>query len=247
MPDSDDTQHKNGRADRPKIRFPDSEAELDQDEEWFEFEQNGRWRRLRVHDYAEMYEIPGLYEALVYDKLECRSPRRLRQLLEHASREAHTFKAEELRVLDLGAGNGIVAEELRRIGVDHVVGLDLLPEAARAARRDRPAVYDDYVVADLCDLTDRERQRLLGHRLNFLITVAALGFGDIPPAAFATAFNLVESKGWLALTIKEDFLDEGEITGFARLVDQMIDRGILDVQAFHRYRHRLSLAGEPLF
>ena len=39
-----------------------------------------------------------------------------------------------------------------------------------------------------------------------MTTVAALGFGDIPPDAFAAAFNLVEDGGHVAFTIKEDFI-----------------------------------------
>ena len=50
----------------------------------------------------------------------------------------------DLRVLDLGAGNGIVAERLTEAGVGHIVGVDLLEEAAQAAERDRPDAYDDY-------------------------------------------------------------------------------------------------------
>lgn len=230
-----------------KIRIPSDAAGLEQNEEWFEYSENGRWQRVGMHDYAELFAVAGLYESLVYDALECRSPQRLRELLAQVCREEDAFDPGQLRVLDLGAGNGIVGEELRRFGVDRVVGLDLLPEAAQAARRDRPEVYDDYLVADLCDLEDHDRQRLEDHRLNCLVTVAALGFGDIPPEAFATAFNLIASDGWLAFTIKEDFLSADEESGFSRLVDRMILCNILDVQAFHRYRHRLSIAGEPLY
>ncbi|MEE8476834.1 MAG: hypothetical protein V3S19_00610, partial [Gemmatimonadales bacterium] len=51
------------------IRVPGASGKLDQDEEWFEFDLDGRTRRLRIHDYADMYRVPGLYEALVYGKL----------------------------------------------------------------------------------------------------------------------------------------------------------------------------------
>ena len=157
-------------------------------------------------------------------------------------------EASDLRVLDLGAGNGVMAEELRRIGVGHVVGLDLLPEAALAARRDRPDVYDDYVVVDLTALPERDEKRLRMSRLDCLVTAAALGFGDIPPDAFAKAFNLVAAEGWIAMTIKEDFLDpHGDDSGFARLLRSLIDTGIIEIQAHQRYCHRLSIDGEKLF
>jgi hypothetical protein len=37
-----------------------------------------------------------------------------------------------------------------------------------------------------------------------MTSVAALGFGDIPPEVFESAFELVEDGGWAAFTIKED-------------------------------------------
>lgn len=238
------------RAHRDKrafhIRFPAGTADLDQNEEWFEFDLDGRTRRLRIHDYADMYRVPGLYEALIYGKLRCNSPRRMADLLASVLSD-WPEDLTEFRVLDLGAGNGIVAEELQARGVETIVGVDLLPEAALAAHRDRPGVYSDYVVADLCNLDPRDRRRLEKADLNCLITVAALGFGDIPPEAFATAFNLLATNGWLGMTIKEDFLESSDDSGFARLVKQMIDSGIVDIQAHQRFRHRLSLAGEPLF
>jgi hypothetical protein len=46
------------------IRFPERLPSCDQDEEWFEVLLDGEWRRYRLHDYAELFEVPGLYEAL---------------------------------------------------------------------------------------------------------------------------------------------------------------------------------------
>lgn len=231
---------------RLTITFPRSDADLDQDEEWFIVEHEGGRRRLRIHDYAELYRTPGLYEALVYDALQCSSPERIADLLRSVLPDWPRDPAD-LRVFDLGAGNGCVGEVLRNMGVPHLVGLDLLPEARMAARRDRPDVYDDYLVADLCALGDDDRAALRRHRLNCLITVAALGYGDIPPLAFGTAFNLIEPTGWLAMTIKEDFLNDQDASGFARLMQRMIDEGVVEIQAHHRYCHRVSIAGEQLF
>ena len=64
-----------------RIRFCTTTSEAGQDEESFEFDHDGRTRRLRIHDYADIFRVPGLYEALVYDKLECSSPPRLADLV----------------------------------------------------------------------------------------------------------------------------------------------------------------------
>ena len=229
-----------------EIRFPDVSDDLDQDEEWFEFELDGRTRKLRIHDYADLYGIPGLYEALVYDKLACKSPQHLAKLFAGVLTDARV-DVRDLRLLDLGAGNGIVAEELGKLGVRYMVGLDLLREADIAAQRDRPGLYADYLVTDLTRASESDLAQLKQHRLNCLVTVAALGFGDIPPEAFSTAFNSIMPDGWLGMTIKEDFLESYDESGFARFIRTMIDEQIIEIQAYQRYCHRLSIMGDRLF
>jgi hypothetical protein len=229
-----------------RLRFADDEATLDQDEEWFEVEQEGTWRRLRIHDYDQVYAIPGLYEAVVYRTLKCVSP----TVVVSALREAVLLNGaspERLRVLDFGAGNGMVGVELRNIGVESVIGADIIPEAKTATARERHYAYDDYVVADFTALTAGQERRLRAERLNCLVIVAALGFGDIPGAAFLTALDLIESPGWVAFNIKEDFLETADTTGFAGLLQQLAAAGVLQRESFKRYQHRVSISGKPLF
>ena len=211
------------------VEFPDDVAR-DQDHEWCCVTVNGTTRKIRFHDYDEIYSIPGLYEFLFYEHLECCSPQVVCGLLEDQLTGAGV-PASTLRVLDLGAGNGMVGEELADLGAEMITGVDLLPEAAAAAERDRPGVYDDYHVLDLTELSDARRRELRGRRFNALVSVAALGFGDIPPRAFAEAFNLVSDGGWIAFNIKEHFLDDGEPTGFSRLIGRLLDSGIVEQRA----------------
>ena len=231
-------------GERFEITFPDAAAAA-QDEEWCEVGLNGERRRIRFHDYHEVYSVPGLYEQLFYNELECRSPQTVRDLLEESLREAGAY-ASDLVALDIGAGNGMVGEELARLGVGQVVGVDIIREAAEATERDRPGVYDAYYVVDLTRIPDDLRAELEGRRFNCLTTVAALGFGDIPPLAFAEAYNLVSEGGWIVFTIKEDFLADHDGSGFSALIRRMLDEGVLELLAKRRYRHRLSVAREPL-
>ncbi len=234
------------RVSQFSFRFPSAGPEIGQDEEWCEVKLDGGWRRLRFHDYADIYDVPGLYEALFYRRLKCCSPKRVVSLLDGVLSD-YREPAENLRVLDVGAGNGMVGQSLREIGASMVVGIDILSEAKTALERDRPGVYDDYLVADLTSLEEAQEERLRMRRFNALSTVAALGFGDIPPEAFIAAYNLVETPGWLAFNIKEDFLDDdGDHTGFSRLVHDMTRHGLIQIQAYRRYRHRFSVGGEPL-
>jgi SAM-dependent methyltransferase len=160
---------------------------------------------------------------------------------------AYTNKWCMLRVLDLGAGNGMVGEELKKHGVSRLVGVDIIKEACEATERDRPGVYDAYYVVDFCNLSEEERDEISSWSFNCLTTVAALGFGDIPPKAFMEAFNLVNDNGWIAFNIKETFLDRSDETGFSKLIRELIFSKHLELYHLERYRHRLSVEGEPLF
>ncbi|MEA2440265.1 MAG: hypothetical protein QOH76_1689 [Thermoleophilaceae bacterium] len=231
-------------ARRLAVEFP-GDAALEQDHEWCRVTLDGQTRDIRFHDYHEIYSVPGLYEFLFYERLRCCSPEVVRGLLEEEL-ESQDADPASLRVLDLGAGNGMVGEELADLGVGAITGIDLIPEAAAAAHRDRPGVYDDYFVVDLTEMSDDHRRELRARRFNALVTVAALGFGDIPPRAFAEAFDLVSDGGWIAFNIKEHFLDDGDSTGFSRLIDKLLETGILEQRAEKVYCHRLSTNGEPL-
>ena len=216
----------------------------DQHEETFEVRCDGVWRELRCHDYAEIFSLPGLYEQLFHDELDCRSPEAVTRALRESL--AASDDPEPLRILDVGAGNGMVAEELAALDPADIVGIDILDAAARAAWRDRPDLYSAYHVMDLTDMTDAAWHELEEAHFNCMTLVAALGFADIPPLAFINAFNLVADGGLVAFNLKDAFLDGEDETGFARLVRRMLGEGVLDLTAQERYRHRLSVAGEPL-
>jgi hypothetical protein len=233
-----------GKGAALAVEFPDG-GPIDQDHEWCLVHRNGGTHRIRFHDYAEIYSIPGLYEHLFYERLECCSPEAVVALLAHELRE-EAVASGSLRALDLGAGNGMVGEELNGIGVETVVGVDLLDEAAAAAQRDRPGVYDSYLTLDLTDPAPHQRDALRGFGFNCLACVAALGFGDIPPAVFRAAFELLAPGAWVAFNIKEDFLHRRDGTGFAGLIAELVDTGALEIRARHAYRHRLSTSGRPL-
>lgn len=230
---------------QPVVRFPRVERQLEQDSEWCEVYSDGEWQRLRLHDYADIYRQPGLYEQLFAKLLQCRSPQRVVGLLENVLADDRQ-NITQLNVLDIGAGNGLVGEEYRRRGVRGLIGLDIVPEAAAAAKRDRPGLYDDYLVADLTKLTAIQVERLKSAEINALSTVSALGFGDIPVRAFAAAYAFVAVGGWLAFNIKENFLSGQDSTGFSRLIRALSDTGAIQLEAYRRYTHRLSVAGKPL-
>ncbi len=233
---------------RYRIQLPQVEADaLSQSEAYFFLvDENGKKNKLRFHDYDEIYRHPGLYEQIFYDRLRCVSPTKVAQILNASVAQAGE-NTTELRVLDLGAGNGMMGEALAKHGISRMVGADIIPDARVAADRDRPHVYDAYYVSDFCNLNEDDEEKLRSWSLDCLTTVAALGFGDIPPKAFMTAFNILNSEGWVAFNIKETFLERSDDSGFSRMIRDLIFSEYLNLYHIERYRHRLSIEGAPLY
>lgn len=230
-----------------RIQFPISEADhLHQDEAYFYLLESGDKRKIRFHDYDEIYKIPGLYEQLFYDRLKCQSPEKVAFALK-TSVEQSEGRLSELRVLDFGAGNGMMGEELHKYGVSRLVGVDIIEEARMAAERDRSGLYDAYYVEDFCELSEEKREEIAEWSFDCMVSVAALGFGDIPPKAFTQAFNMVKAKGWCAFNIKETFFHRSDSAGFSKLMRELILSQYLDLYFLERYQHRLSIEGKPLY
>lgn len=232
---------------RYHLRLPVTDLrELGQDETYFLIQEGDKTTKLRLHDYGAIYERPGLYEQLFYDRLKCASPRKVASLLGKVV-EAAGGTPSELRVLDVGAGNGMMGEALLEEGVARMVGVDIIPESKMALERDRPGMYDDFYVVDLTQLTKEQTEELQDWQFTCMTTVAALGFGDIPIAAFAAAYNLVTEDGWIAFNIKETFLDAETGGPFAELIRRLIFEGYFSLHHLERYRHRISVEGRPLY
>lgn len=226
------------------ISFPGSTPHvLAQDEAYFLLKEDGRDLRIRFHDYDQIYDRAGLYEQLFYQRLRCASPRKARDLLNKVLQD-NRVELSELRVLDLGAGNGMVGELL---DAARVIGVDISDSARRACERDRPDAYDAYYVTDMSRLDERVAAEMKSWHLDCLSCIAALGFGDIPVSAFANSFNLIRDGGWVVFNIKESFLQESDRSGFSMLVKHLLVSDTLQVHHLERYRHRVSIDGRALF
>ena len=232
---------------RHDIQFPPINADhLDQDKAFFYLTQGNKKEKILFHDYDKIYQTPGLYEQLFYDRLKCNSPKKITEALKHTI-DVNKEYFSEMKVLDFGAGNGMMGEELKKIGIARLVGVDILEEAKDATERDRPGIYDEYYVKDFINLTNKDIEEIKSWNLNALTTVAALGFGDIPPEAFIKALNLIDKEGWVAFNIKETFLYNSDESGFSKLIRKLIFSEYLNINHLERYRHRLSIEGSPLY
>jgi SAM-dependent methyltransferase len=200
---------------------------------------------VHLHDYARLYGVPGLYEHIVQDLLGCRSPQVAAEGFARAL-ERLSLDASRMTVLDLGAGTGLVGALVRAAGVSSVVGLDALPDAREACRRDRPGVYDDYLVGDLAEPGNELLARLRHHHLTGLVSAGAFGGTHAPPAALLNALALLPAGAPVAFTIDERWTASDGPGGFRSAVDGLVDSGRLELFERSRFLHRVTTAGEPV-
>lgn len=206
--------------------------------------EDGRTERMRLHEYDRVYAIPGLYEEVVQRRLECASPAEIADSVVDAA-AVEGVAALDLRVFDLGAGNGVVGEELARRGVSTLVGLDNAPEAREAAARDRPGLYAEYLVGDLAE-HPRAPAVVDEHALNCLVAVGALGMGHITATSFDAAWRRFPAGSWLGVTVPEQLVAPGA-SDFGDYLETETAAGRLTVLSQERYRHRVLMDGSAVF
>jgi len=225
-----------------QVRLPAVAKGLKLDDEYFYIEYKGKEQKIGIHEYEKIYEIPGLYEYIISHILKCVSPQVVSDLLiDQVIESGGSFF--DLSVLDFGAGVGLVGEILARKGVRSIVGLDITAEAAIAARRDYPGVYDRYYVEDVCNLSTGIRRELEDRRFNCLTCVGALACGHISADVFVQAYNLIDTGGWIAFNIlKESFAGQAS-SGLSDLIHGISDSKIFEIKIIHEYRHRYLMNG----
>lgn len=200
---------------------------------------------VHLHDYTRLYEVPGLYEHIVQELLECRSPQvAVAGLAQALSRLG--LDPADLTLLDLGAGTGLVGELVDKLGVGAVVGLDVLPAAGEACLRDRPGSYRDYLIGDLADPPPELLARLRNHRPNGLISAGAFGGTHAAATTLLNALALLPVGAPVVFTIDERWMHTDGPGGFRTPVSELLASGELELIERAQFRHRLTTAGKPI-
>ena len=231
-----------------QIRLPDDIQGLNlaENEEYFFIIQNAQERRLRLHDYAEVYSIPGLYEYILLEKLGYRSYEVMPALLVEKVTETGLV-VEQLKILEIGAGSGLFGKALAKRGVASIIGVDKLQEAAVAANREAPGIYQEYIVEDLTKLSQSTQNKLEQLKLNCLVCCSALSKGHIPAAVFKAALNVIQKGGWVMFNIsKTSYDNQINPSEFICFYREEISQGNLELYHTHVYEHRRFFNGQTL-
>ena len=227
-----------------EIRLPDNIERLPINEEYFFVTQNNQERRLKLHDYSEVYSIPGLYEYILRKVLNYKSPELMSSfLIEKVTNEG--LAIDKLQVLEIGAGSGLFGKEISKLGVTSLIGIDIIPEAAIATARECPGVYQEYFVEDLTQLSESTKNQIKARKLNCLVCCSAIAADHIPVKAFTTALNLIQTGGWVMFNIaKNSYENQNDPPEFVEFYRQAISEGTLKVEHTHIYEHRRLFNGE---
>ena len=201
---------------------------------------------IHLHDYARIYDVPGLYERIVQDMLECRSPQVAVDGLADALAQLG-IDAAEIVVLDLGAGTGTVGELVTGLEVRSLVGFDALEAARTAALRDRPGIYRDYLVGDLAAPQPQLLASLRRYAPTALISAGAFGGTHAPPAALRNALTLLPVGAPVVFTIDERWTQTDEVGGFRAALAEIFTSGELKLLRRSRFQHRVTTTGTPIY
>ncbi len=121
---------------------------------------------------------------------------------EKAAKIFSNWVPKEARVLDAGAGTGLVGEALAAMGYSRIVAADLSEEMLEEARKKK--VYCEY------------HRFILGERLAFktdafdaVISVGVFTLGHAPASAFDELVRIVKPGGHIVFTLRVDHYETG--------------------------------------
>ena len=201
---------------------------------------------VHLHDYSRLYETAGLYEQIVQELLGCCSPEVAASGLSHAI-DALGIERDHLRLLDLGAGTGLVGALVRDLGVGVVIGVDALPAARAACLRDRPGTYCDYLVGDLADPAPDLIARIQRLRPGGLIAAGSLGGTHAPASALLCALDMLPIGSPVVFTVDERWTRIDGDGGFRSAIAELVGSCRLVILERSRFQHRVTTTGAPVY
>lgn len=136
------------------------------------------------------------YDRDVYDRLKVTGTARIAALLgRHLSDRSAT-------IVDLGCGTGAAGAELKRLGFEHIDGLDLSPEMLAVARS--KAIYRHCLAADLL-----APLAVADGAYEAAISAGTFTTGHVGAAALPEVVRIVRPQGLIACVVAHSFWQAG--------------------------------------
>ena len=133
----------------------------------------------------------------------------------NASALLEKYVAKPARILDAGAGTGLVGVSLRQLGYTDLVAIDL--SAGMLEEAHRKQVYSEF------------HQMVLGETLDFeiaefdaVISVGVFTFGHAPASAFDELVRVTKPGGYIVFSLRTDVYENN---GFREMQDGLTAAG----------------------
>ena len=109
---------------------------------------------------------------------------------------------KEAKILDAGAGTGMVGEELARLGFKRITALDMSPGMLMTAND--KFVYEELVVGELGKPLGFETSQFAG-----TTCIGTLTFGHAPPESLDELVRVTKAGGAVVFSMRTDYYTEG--------------------------------------
>lgn len=155
-----------------------------------------------IYETNNQQSLRDKYDAWsrIYDA-ELDKPYRISPILS-ARVLAGVLPNKEARILDAGAGTGMVGEALAKLGYSNIVGVDLSEEMLEVARNKQ--VYRALHQGNL----EEPLKFAATENFDAIIAVGVFTFGHVPIEALYNLFPLLKTGGYFLLTVRGDYHDD---------------------------------------
>ena len=192
-------------------------------------------------DMLEAYaDWSSSYDEDSIDKFGYVAPRRAaEELSRHAQEQGFPT---DIRIADIGAGTGLVGQELLALGYSRILALDYSPEMLTIAKT--KGCYQELHCVDLLDSLDKlhENTNLEAGCFDAAVSVGTFTPNHVGIEVLDTVIALVKAGGLLCLTLREDFVLDST-NGFLARLKALGDCGtitLLDATKSELYTAKVS-------
>jgi 2-polyprenyl-3-methyl-5-hydroxy-6-metoxy-1,4-benzoquinol methylase len=136
-------------------------------------------------------EWDKLFETGAYDRLFSTAERGRYSLI-----VGHCDVLGPKRILDVGCGQGVLAERLKRVPYERYVGVDISQAAIAQAERERPDPRNAYLTADATKFETAER-------FDLIVFNECLYYMEDPAALVRHYLRFLAPGGWIIVSMYE--------------------------------------------
>ena len=143
---------------------------------------------------------------------------------------------QDIEIIDVGCGTGLVGLELHKLGYTNIDGYDISQEMLKAAKKTK--IYKSLKQVDL-NLDSFNPNKTY----DLLICVGSFGYGALGPEAFINLLKLVKSSGLIIILMNsEPFIFEN----YQRYILELEKQKLFSIKSIddHNYMSKLERPGK---